>query len=78
MAPSKLDHELDCKVCGTIYLDVLDDFADDAPVTCSTCGGHLGAWRTLKADYRWQASETEGVFDLHHGQFEVKSTRAKP
>jgi hypothetical protein len=70
----KLDHKLDCKKCGTIYLDIPDDLADDAPVACSTCGVHLGLWRDLKADYRRQASQTEGVFDLHDGQIEVKNT----
>lgn len=74
----KLDHKLDCKQCGTIYLDIADDLADDAVVSCSTCGKEIGVWRELKADYRWQASETEGVFDLHDGQFEVKKTGIRP
>lgn len=78
MAAHKLDHKLDCKACGTIYLDIPDDLADDAPVACTICGGHLGTWRTLKSDYRRQASETDGVFDLHDGQFEVKGTGVKP
>jgi len=77
MAAHKLDHKLDCKSCGTIYLDIPDDLDDDAPVACSTCGVHLGLWRVLKSDYRRQASETEGVFDLHDGQFEVKPTGSK-
>lgn len=69
----KLDHKLDCKTCGTIYLDIPQDLDDEAPVLCSRCGISLGSWRELKADYREQASETEGVFDLHDGQFEVKA-----
>jgi rRNA maturation endonuclease Nob1 len=74
MCAQKLDHKLDCKACGTIYQDIPEDFDEDAPVACSTCGTHLGLWRELKADYRRQASQTTGVFDLHDGQFEVKKT----
>lgn len=73
-----LDHKLDCKKCGTIYIDIPEDMADDAPVSCSLCGAPLGLWREMKSDYRRQASETEGVFDLHDGQFEVKKTGIQP
>jgi uncharacterized paraquat-inducible protein A len=69
-----LNHKLDCKQCGTIYLDIPKDLDDQAAVHCSRCGADLGLWRELKADFRQQASEVEGVFDLHDGQFEVKNS----
>lgn len=73
-----LDHKLDCKSCGTIYLEIPGDIKDDELVACSTCGKGLGTWRDLKSDYLRQAIETEGVFDLHDGQFEVKATGIRP
>ena len=73
-----LDHKLDCKSCGTIYLEIPEGIEEDELVACSTCGTGIGTWRDLKADYLRQAIETEGVFDLHDGQFEVKATGIKP
>ena len=52
----RLDHKLDCKKCGTIYLDIPDDVKVTSAIHCSSCGRFLGHWgnypetSTSKAD----------------------------
>lgn len=62
----RLDHKLDCKTCGTIYLDIPDDASDDTAIACSTCQQVLGSWGELKHDFYTQSGS--GVFDLNEGQ----------
>ncbi len=66
----KLDHKLDCKTCGTIYLDIPDGATETTKITCSTCGGYLGEWGELQDDFNRQAGH--GVFDLKDGQIVKK------
>ena len=66
-----LDHKLDCKACGTIYMDIPEHVTDDTPISCSTCGSHLGKWGALLEDFERQAKGSE-VFDLKDGQIEAK------
>ncbi len=65
-----LDDKLDCKKCGTIYLDIPDDATESTGIHCSTCGGYLGEWGELQDDFNLQAGH--GVFDLNDGQIEKK------
>lgn len=74
----RLDHKLDCKTCGTIYLDIPEDASDDTPIECSTCGAPLGTWGALQHDFYLQSLGTTGVFDLHDGQFDEKTAPVKP
>jgi hypothetical protein len=68
----RLDHKLDCKTCGTIYLDIPDDASEYTPISCSSCGTHLGTWGDLQDDLTAQLRGTSGAFDLHDGQFDEK------
>ena len=72
----RLNHKLDCKDCGTIYLDIPDDADDDTPIRCSTCGAALGTWGSLQDDFLVQTQGTSGAFDLSEGQFEEKHLKA--
>jgi hypothetical protein len=66
----RLDHKLDCKKCGTIYLDIPEDADDATPISCSTCGTRLGTWGELQHDFYMQARDTTGAFELSDGQIE--------
>lgn len=68
----RLDHKLDCKACGTIYLDVPDDVLEDSLIHCSHCHAILGRWGELQRDFYRQAGE--GIFHLHDGQIDALST----
>lgn len=68
----RLDHKLDCKACGTIYLDVPEDVRDDSPIHCSSCHAFLGTWGELQRDFYRQAGE--GIFHLHDGQIDALSS----
>ncbi|ATU94097.1 hypothetical protein [Phyllobacterium zundukense] len=63
----RLDHKLDCKACGTIYLDIPDDVTLSTPIHCSSCGTYLGTWRELERDFNSQGGQN-GIFDMHDGQ----------
>ncbi|MEK1888207.1 MAG: hypothetical protein AAAB35_11675 [Phyllobacterium sp.] len=63
----KLDHGLDCPICGTIYLDIPKDVASDTPIQCSTCGTFLGSWGELESSFNKQGGQ-HGVFDMYDGQ----------
>jgi|APFEC2959095136_1045048.scaffolds.fasta_scaffold00423_15 LSD1 subclass zinc finger protein len=65
-----LDHKLDCKKCGTIYLDIPDGATESTQIRCSTCGGFIGEWGELQDDFNRQAGD--GVFDLKDGQIEKR------
>lgn len=61
----RLNLKLDCKVCGTIYLDV----PNDSPIHCSNCNELVGTWGELQRDFYRQSGQ--GVFHLHDGQIDV-------
>ena len=65
-----LDHKLDCKKCGTIYLDIPSDVEEDSPIHCSTCKGYLGTWGELQDDFYRQAGT--GVYDMSDGKVREK------
>jgi hypothetical protein len=69
----RLDHKLDCKSCGTIYLEIPDDASDSTPISCSTCGAHLGTWGALQHDFYLQTRGTTGVFEMNDGQFDERT-----
>jgi hypothetical protein len=62
-----LDHKLDCKDCGTIYLDIPSNANSDTPIHCSTCGIFLGRWGELETDFARQGGQS-GVFHMEDGQ----------
>ncbi|MDR6636340.1 ribosomal protein S27E [Phyllobacterium sp. 1468] len=43
----RLDHKLDCKACGTIYLDIPADVQSHTPIYCSSCGDFAAAGMSL-------------------------------
>ena len=63
----RLDHKLDCKACGTIYLDVPEDVRATTPIHCSSCGQFLGYWGELSRDFASQGGQ-DGIFELREGQ----------
>ncbi|MDQ0996492.1 hypothetical protein QFZ34_001674 [Phyllobacterium ifriqiyense] len=65
----RLDHKLDCKDCGTIYLKIPKDVQSDTPIYCSTCGVLLGRWEELERDFNRQGGQ-DGVFKMNDGQIE--------
>lgn len=65
----RLDHKLNCKDCGTIYLEIPEDVASHTPIYCSTCGELLGCWEELEKDFNQQGGQ-DGVFSLHDGQID--------
>lgn len=68
----RLDHKLDCKNCGTIYLNIPDDVNGTTVINCSTCGQFLGYWGELSRDFDRQGGQ-HGVFELRDGQIERKA-----
>lgn len=68
----RLDHKLDCKKCGTIYLDIPDDVKGTSAIHCSSCGRFLGHWGELSRDFNQQGGQ-DGVFELKDGQIERKA-----
>jgi hypothetical protein len=62
----RLDHKLDCKACGTIYLDIPDDVRNVTPIHCSSCGQFIGYWGELNGDFDGQGGQ-DGVFELKDG-----------
>lgn len=64
----RLDNKLDCKSCGTIYLDVPENVNGDTVINCSSCNEPLGTWGELQRDF-YQQSE-QGVFHLHDWQID--------
>lgn len=65
----RLDNKLDCKSCGTIYLDVPEDATGDSVIHCSSCNRPLGTWNELQRDFYQQSGQ--GVFHLHGGQIDA-------
>jgi hypothetical protein len=63
----KLNHRLECKDCGTIYLDIPPDVNGDTPIHCSSCSKFLGHWRKLEKDFASQGGH-HGVFHMQDGQ----------
>lgn len=63
----RLDHKLDCKACGTIYLDIPEDVQGHTPIYCSSCGEFLGRWDALERDFNQQGGQ-HGIFEMHDGQ----------
>jgi hypothetical protein len=57
----RLNHQLDCKSCGTIYLDIPDNVT----------GASIGYWGDLSRDFDRQGGQ-HGVFELKDGQIERK------
>lgn len=68
----RLDHKLDCKKCGTIYLDIPEDVQSHTPIYCSTCGVLMGRWEELERDFNAQGGQ-DGVFELRDGQIDRKN-----
>ena len=65
--PQRLDHKLDCKACGTIYLEIPEDVQSHTPINCSSCGELLGRWDELERDFNQQGGQ-HGIFEMHDGQ----------
>jgi hypothetical protein len=65
----RLDQKLNCRVCGTIYLDIPPNVMSHSPIYCSSCGLLLGRWDDLEKDFNVQGGQ-DGVFKLHNGQIE--------
>ena len=63
----RLDHKLDCKTCGTIYLDLPEDLRATTSIHCSLCGTFLGHWGELKRDFARQGG-ADGIFEMKKGQ----------
>ncbi|MBA8876329.1 hypothetical protein [Phyllobacterium myrsinacearum] len=62
-----LDHRLECKDCGTIYLTIPENVDDKTQIHCSTCGLLLGTWGDLETDFAEQGGQN-GVFKMDDGQ----------
>jgi hypothetical protein len=62
-----LNHRLECKDCGTIYLEIPENVTDTSPINCSTCGVFLGNWSDLETDFAEQGGQN-GVFKMDDGQ----------
>jgi hypothetical protein len=67
----RLNHKLDCKSCGTIYLDIPDNLTGASPIHCTTCGEFIGYWGELSRDFDRQGGQ-HGVFELKDGQIKRK------
>ena len=65
--PQRLDHKLDCKACGTIYLEIPENVQSHTPIYCSSCGELLGRWDELELDFNQQGGQN-GIFEMHDGQ----------
>ncbi|MCX8282498.1 hypothetical protein OSJ77_20100 [Phyllobacterium sp. 0TCS1.6C] len=63
----RLDHKLDCKSCGTVYLEIPEKITDSTLIKCSTCGAILGRWADLELDFNRQGGQ-DGVFEMKDGQ----------
>ncbi|MBB3233655.1 hypothetical protein [Phyllobacterium endophyticum] len=63
----RLDHKLDCKSCGTIYLKIPDEVRLITPIECTLCGQFLGYWGELSRDFDRQGGQ-EGIFEMKEGQ----------
>jgi hypothetical protein len=63
----RLDHKLDCKTCGTIYLKIPDDVRLVTPIECSLCGQFLGYRGELSRDFDSQGGQ-EGIFEMKEGK----------
>ncbi|MHC1550997.1 hypothetical protein [Phyllobacterium sp. K27] len=68
----RLDHKLDCKDCGTIYLTIPDNVTGDTPIFCSTCNQYIGRWAELERDFNTQGGQ-DGIFEMKDGQIERKA-----
>lgn len=67
-----LDHKLDCKSCGTIYLKIPADAEDHTAIHCSTCNQYLGTWGALQDDFAAQTADGHGAFELKDGRIQEK------
>lgn len=72
-----LNHKLECKNCGTIYLDIPDDVNSASPIHCSTCGLFLGRWEELETDFAAQGGQS-GVFRMENGEITQIDEGRKP
>jgi uncharacterized Zn finger protein len=63
----KLDHKLECKDCGTIYLDIPIDVKSTSPIHCSSCGQYIGRWEEIETDFALQGGQ-HGVFKMDKGE----------
>ncbi|MDR6636238.1 transcription elongation factor Elf1 [Phyllobacterium sp. 1468] len=63
----RLDDQLECPKCGTIYLSLTQDMALSTPIVCSSCGEYMGTWGDLEADFYAQGGN-HGVFEMRDGQ----------
>lgn len=67
-----LDHKVDFKFCGTIYLAIPDDARENTPIHCSTCNRYLGTWGELQDDCIGQTVGTDGIVELKDGRIKEK------
>ena len=67
----RLNHKLDCKKCGTIYLDIPEDVQSHTAIYCSTCGQLMGRWDEIERDFNEQGGQ-DGVFEMRDGQIDRK------
>ena len=65
--PKKLDRKLECANCHTIYLTITQALTPSSLIHCSSCGGSLGTWAELEADFIAQGGD-HGIFEMHNGQ----------
>jgi hypothetical protein len=68
----RLDHKLDCKACGTIYLDIPDDVRNVTPSTAAHAAGSLVIGVSLIAISTDRVAK-DGIFEMRDGQILRKS-----
>lgn len=65
--PTRLDFQLECPNCLTVYLNLPDDLTRLTMIRCSSCGTYLGRWGELGASFAAQCGQ-HGVFEMRDGQ----------
>ncbi|WP_245478498.1 MULTISPECIES: hypothetical protein [unclassified Mesorhizobium] len=69
MAPTYLNHRLECPYCLIIKLRIPDDARPDTLISCDDCGEYLGTWDELQTDFEKQGGQN-GVFRLDRGRIQ--------
>jgi hypothetical protein len=54
--PTRLDFQLECSNCLTVYINLPDDLTRFTLIRCSSCGTYLGRWGELEASLRHSAA----------------------
>jgi hypothetical protein len=66
MSRVRLNHKLDCKVCGTIQMVIPEGATEHTEIHCSNCGVVLGEWGALQDDFADQIRDAVSI-NLNHG-----------